>query len=68
MPGGGNSKTNKMVINKIILFIIAMTCRILDIAISAANIPVALIHDALEAMSHRADSISDNIMDEIKRY
>ncbi|WP_302612461.1 hypothetical protein [uncultured Muribaculum sp.] len=57
-----------MVINKIILFIIAMACRILDIAISAANIPVALIHDALEAMSHRADSISDNITEEIKRY
>lgn len=55
-----------MIINKIILFIIAMACRILDIAISVANIPVALIHEALEAMSHRADSISDDIMDEIK--
>ena len=66
--GGGTSKTTKMIINKTILFIIAMACRVLDIAFSILNIPVSLAHKALDAMSREADSISENIMDEIKRY
>lgn len=68
MPGGVILKTNKMVINKIILFLIAMVCRVLDIAFSILNIPVSLAHEALDAMSREADSISENIMGEIKRY
>lgn len=57
-----------MVISKTILFIIAIVCRILEITFSVANIPVSLVHDALEAMSHRADSISNNIKEEITRH
>ena len=68
MPGGVILKTNKMVINKIILFLIAMACRVLDIVFCIANIPVSLAYEALDAMSRKADSISENIMDEIKRY
>ena len=45
-----------------------MVCRVLDIAFSILNIPVSLAHEALDAMSREADSISENIMDEIKRY
>lgn len=68
MPGGVILKTNKMVINKIILFLIAMVCRVLDIVFCIANILVSLAYEALDAMSRKADSISENIMDEIKRY
>ncbi len=43
-----------------------MVIRLLCIALSIVQIPVALAYDALEAMNHRAEDISDNIMDEIK--
>ena len=56
-----------MAINKTILFLIAMACRVLDIAFSIANIPVSLVHEALKAMSLEADCISERIMDDIKR-
>ena len=56
-----------MVINKIILFLIAMSCRVLDIVFCILNIPVSLANEALDAMSRKADSISENIMDEIKK-
>jgi len=55
-----------MVINKIILFIVVLAIRILSIAFSIVQIPFALAYDALEAMSRRAEDISDNIMEEIK--
>lgn len=66
MPGGGNLKNRMMVINKIILFIVVLATRILSIALGIAQIPFALAYDALEAMSRRAEDISDNIMEEIK--
>ncbi len=55
-----------IIINKIILFIVVMVIRLLCIALSIVQIPVALAYDALEAMNHRAEDISDNVMAEIK--
>lgn len=55
-----------MVINKIILSLIIIMCRVLDIAFGIAIIPVALACKALETMARENGSIINNLNDKIK--
>lgn len=55
-----------MVINKIILSLIIIMCRVLDIAFGIAIILVALACKALETMARENDSIINNLNDKIK--